>query len=235
MHKITVFLVLLTMGFILKKVDAMVQSQAGVAQAPASGTPVVVEAKSQEATSSKGRKKRQLTPEQFKKHVETKVNELKVSKDKLITLKDKVEANEKSWFDLHIKCADKWIETLEKYQSPDTNLWRSHRFGNKELKSARALTTLKPTHHQVKAIYPEKDIGKLEERFNEIKLHADKLDGDNHKAFDAMIYCAGEYIEALKATKSQPVIVRRPLAQAMNYVNTAETFLQNRTLDFPVK
>lgn len=43
-----------------------------------------------------------------------------------------------------------------------------------------------------------------------------------------MIYCAGEYLMALKAAKGQPLSVRRVLSRAMTYVNTAETFLHNR-------
>lgn len=221
MYKISVFLILLMMGLILKKVDATVEKQVAAA-------PVIVQAQHKEVSRPRARKKHVLTSEQFKENVEDKVKKLKASKDALMPLSGKVESDEKNWFELFIRCADKWTEALKSYQSPDTNIYRSDRLAHKELRAAKALTNLKPTHHQAKAVYPQKDIDKLEARLNEVKAHADKLEGDNRKAFDAMVYCAGEYLTALKATKEKPTPVRPPLSQAMNYVNTAETFLHNR-------
>ena len=222
MYKISIFFILLIMGLILKKVDATVERQV------AASAPVVVQAQHHKVAAPRARRGHTPTPEQFKKNVDAKVEGLKKSKAGLMPLSSKVEAGEKNWFELFIRCADKWTEALASYQSPDTNIYRSNRLAHKELRAAKNLTTLKPTHHKSKAVYPQKDIDKLEARFSEVKAHADKLDGDNRKAFDAMVYCAGEYLTALKATKDSPIPVHRQLAQAMNYVNTAETFLHNR-------
>ena len=221
MYKSSFFLILFTLVFIFKKVDVAFSS-------PSPAEPVIVQAHHQDASSSKFYKKHPLTPEQFKKRVNDRLKTLKDAKARVMLLKDKVDASEKSWFELFIKCADKWIEALEAYQSSDTNIYRSYRLANKELKAAKELTALKPTPHQTKAVYPQHDIDKLEIRFNEVKAHADQLNGDNRKAFEAMIYCAGEYISILKATKDHPLSVRRLLNQAMTYVNTAETFVHNR-------
>ncbi|RZI45841.1 hypothetical protein [Candidatus Finniella inopinata] len=230
MYKISVFFIILTMGLILKKVDATVQSAQVASQQTAA--PVVVgsgvEEPEQKSSHPRKRKKHQLTHEEFKKHVEDKFKALEEVKTKIMPLRDKVEESEKSWFDLSVKCASNWIEALKGYQSLDTNIYRSDRLAHKELKAAEKLTKLKPSHHQAKSVYPEKDIQKLEERFNEIKGHADKLTGDNLMAFNAMINCAKAYIDALDAAKGQTVSVRRLLSQAMNYVNTAETFAHYR-------
>ena len=229
MYKISVFFILLTMGLILKKVDATVQNAQVASQQIAVPVVVgpVVEPEQKSSHPRKG-KKHQLTQEEFKKHLEDKVKVLEELKNKLMPLRDKVEESEKSWFDLRVKCASNWIEALKGYQSPDTNIYRSDRLGHKELKAAENLTKLKPSHHQAKSAYPEKDIQKLEERFNEIKGHADQLTGDNLIAFNAMINCAKAYIDALNAAKGQSVSVRLLLAQAMNYVNTAQTFAHYR-------
>lgn len=145
MYKISVFLILLTMGLILKKVDAMVEKQITASE------PVVVQAQHnqeqhKEAAPLKGRRKNLLTPEKFKEKVMAKVNDLKAFKNNLIPLRDQVDEGEKSWFDLFVRCADKWIEALESYQSLDTSIHRSDRLANKELKAAMDLRALKPTH-----------------------------------------------------------------------------------------
>lgn len=200
---------------------------ASAKESPVQPTPIVVEAKASQPIHNHHHPKRSKTPEKFKKEVETKITKLKAKKDKIQGLKDKVESQDQLRFDLNLRCADKWIETLGQYESTDTRIDRSFRFANSELTSAQNMTKLKPSH-ATKGVYPEKDIEKLESRFTEVKAHADKLTGDNRKAFDAMIFCGNEYISVLKLSKDHPVSVRRLLSQAMKYVNTAEVFAHRR-------
>ncbi len=188
---------------------------------------VVVEAKALPTSLGHHPRKRSKTPEDFKKNVEGKIAKLKARKEKIKELRDKVEPSQQGWFDLKLKCADKWIETLESYESVNTRIDRSFRFANKELSTAQKLTRTKTTSPS-KPVYPAKEIEKLEGRLLEVKAHANTLTGDNQKAFNAMVFCGNEYVMTLKSAKESHASVHPLLTQALKYINTAEVFAHTR-------
>lgn len=231
MYKLLGILTVAVFGVSITQAGTVVTNQPSV-----TAQPVVVEAKSQPSTSHLHRKAK-LSPEQLSQLKEEKFIKLKGVKlaklesftKTVSTLEGKVsDKEEQKWFKIHRDCAERWKKAIREFKSIDTKLGRSIKFAMDESRMAQALAALKPTHQPSKAVYPEKDIEKLEARFNEIKEHAKDLTGDNQVAFQAMIDCATDYIKALKEMKDQPVLARRMLARAMKYVNTAQMFAVSR-------
>lgn len=169
------------------------------------------------------------------KHQMTKdehLKELTAEKEKVTAMASKVSAEHKVAFDLAMSCANKWMEALQAYTSPDTRYDRSAYFAKKELKMAEKIAEQKaaPAH---KAHTAALQLKAIQARFNDAKVHGDKFTHDNKVAFDAMMFCADEYLKALETVKEADAHAHKMLGMAMRYVNTAEMFAHKRVEKAP--
>lgn len=177
------------------------------------------------------KRKKTSTLESFKKTKDEKVTQLKSLRDTLLVIKDKVDPKLRDLFVLRLDCLSKWIETIGSYESMDTKVFRSYRFALSEAKEALVLAFPVFKRLNIKAAYPADEIKRIEAEYNGEKAKADKLHGDNSKAFNAMIYSLEKLIEALKAGKDKKDLypfLGQLVKSSDSYSKTIQSFIKNR-------